>query len=111
MGRTFCFYFDFFLPFPDKSSFSQSTCYVRLSLIDNTTTPSKIRKYFKDEFNTTPKLWINEKRLEKATLLLKTTDETISQIATSCGYSSVSWFILEFKKRYNLTPKDYRYKI
>lgn len=74
-------------------------------------TPSKIRKYFKDEFNTTPKLWINEKRLEKATLLLKTTDETISQIATSCGYSSVSWFILEFKKRYNLTPKDYRYKI
>ncbi|WP_323660207.1 helix-turn-helix transcriptional regulator [Aliarcobacter butzleri] len=73
--------------------------------------PSKIRKYFKDEFNTTPKLWINEKRLEKATLLLKTTDETISQIATSCGYSSVSWFILEFKKRYNLTPKDYRYKI
>lgn len=74
-------------------------------------TPLKIRKYFKDEFNTTPKLWINEKRLEKATLLLKTTDETISQIATSCGYSSVSWFILEFKKRYNLTPKDYRYKI
>ncbi|MCR8710105.1 helix-turn-helix transcriptional regulator [Aliarcobacter butzleri] len=74
-------------------------------------TPSKIRKYFKDEFNITPKLWINEKRLEKATLLLKTTDETISQIATSCGYSSVSWFILEFKKRYNLTPKDYRYKI
>lgn len=73
--------------------------------------PSKIRKYFKDEFNTTPKLWINEKRLEKATLLLKTTDETISQIATTCGYSSVSWFILEFKKRYNLTPKDYRYKI
>lgn len=73
--------------------------------------PSKIRKYFKDEFNTTPKLWINQKRLEKATLLLKTTDETISQIATSCGYSSVSWFILEFKKRYNLTPKDYRYKI
>ncbi|MFW2565253.1 helix-turn-helix transcriptional regulator [Aliarcobacter butzleri] len=73
--------------------------------------PSKIRKYFKDEFNTAPKLWINEKRLEKATLLLKTTDETISQIATSCGYSSVSWFILEFKKRYNLTPKDYRYKI
>ncbi|BAK74713.1 helix-turn-helix transcriptional regulator [Arcobacter sp. L] len=73
--------------------------------------PAKIRKYFKDEFNTTPKLWINEKRLEKATLLLKTTDETISQIATSCGYSSVSWFILEFKKRYNLTPRDYRYKI
>ncbi len=73
--------------------------------------PAKIRKYFKDEFNTTPKLWINEKRLEKATLLLKTTDETISQIATTCGYSSVSWFILEFKKRYNLTPRDYRYKI
>ncbi|MFX4155778.1 helix-turn-helix domain-containing protein, partial [Aliarcobacter butzleri] len=54
-------------------------------------TPSTIRKYFKDEFNTTPKLWINEKRLEKATLLLKTTDETISQNATTCGYSRESW--------------------
>lgn len=73
--------------------------------------PAKIRKYFKDEFNTTPKLWINEKRLEKATLLLKTTDNTISQISTFCGYSSTSWFISEFKKRYKLTPKDYRYKI
>ena len=73
--------------------------------------PAKIRKYFKDEFNTTPKLWMNGKRLEKATLLLKTTDNTISQISTSCGYSSTSWFISEFKKRYELTPKDYRYKI
>ncbi|MFV7790650.1 helix-turn-helix transcriptional regulator [Aliarcobacter lanthieri] len=74
-------------------------------------TPSKIRKYFKNELNTTPKLWINEKRLEKASILLKNTDNTISQIATSCCYSSVSWFILEFKKRYNLTPKEYRYKM
>lgn len=73
--------------------------------------PTKIRKYFKDEFNTTPKLWINEKRLETATLLLKTTDKSISQIASSCGYSNTSWFISEFKKRYDLTPKEYRYKI
>jgi AraC family transcriptional regulator, exoenzyme S synthesis regulatory protein ExsA len=73
--------------------------------------PAKIRKYFKEEFTTTPKLWINEKKLEKATLLLKATDKTISQIASSCGYSNTSWFISEFKKRYNFTPKDYRYKI
>jgi AraC family transcriptional regulator, exoenzyme S synthesis regulatory protein ExsA len=73
--------------------------------------PTKIRKYFKDEFNTTPKLWINEKRLETASLLLKTTDKSISQIASSCGYSNTSWFISEFKKRYELTPKEYRYKI
>ncbi|WP_167542999.1 helix-turn-helix transcriptional regulator [Aliarcobacter thereius] len=74
-------------------------------------TSAKIRKYFKDELNTTPKLWINQKRLEKASFLLKNTDDSITKIATSCGYSSVSWFILEFKRIYKFTPKEYRYKM
>ena len=45
----------------------------------------------------TPKLWINEKRLEKKALLLKQQMKQ-SQLQLHLGYSSVSWFILEFKK-------------
>jgi len=46
----------------------------------------------------------------KASLLLKNTDKTITQISSECGYSTSSWFISEFKKKFSLTPKDFRYK-
>jgi len=74
-------------------------------------TPNKIRRYFKKEHSLTPKVWIDTKRLEKATLLLKNTNKTITDISTECGYSTVSWFISQFKKQYNQTPKEFRHKI
>jgi AraC-like DNA-binding protein len=72
---------------------------------------SKIRAYIKKEFNQTPKIWLDTKRLEKAILLLKNTNDSITDISTSCGYSTVSWFISQFKKYHNQTPKEFRYKI
>ena len=72
---------------------------------------NKIRAYIKKEFNQTPKIWLDTKRLEKAVLLLKNTNDSITDISTSCGYSTVSWFISQFKKYHNQTPKEFRYKI
>ncbi|XPV70451.1 MAG: helix-turn-helix transcriptional regulator [Halarcobacter sp.] len=72
---------------------------------------NKIRRYIKKEFNQTPKIWLDTKRLEKAVLLLTTTNKSISDISTTCGYSTVSWFISQFKKYYNQTPKEFRHKI
>ena len=74
-------------------------------------TPSKIRNYFKKEYSTTPKIWLDKKRLEKAVVLLNNTNKTITDISSECGYSTVSWFISQFKKQYNQTPKEFRYKI
>ncbi|QKF67423.1 transcriptional regulator, AraC family [Arcobacter venerupis] len=71
---------------------------------------SKIRAYIKKEFNQTPKIWLDTKRLEKAILLLKNTNDSITDISTSCGYATVSWFISQFKKYHNQTPKEFRYK-
>lgn len=71
---------------------------------------NKIRRYIKKEFNQTPKIWIDTQRLEKAIFLLKNTDQSISDISTSCGYATVSWFISQFKKYHNQTPKEFRYK-
>jgi AraC-like DNA-binding protein len=73
-------------------------------------TPSKIRRYFQKEHCLTPKVWIDTKRLEKATLMLKNTNKTVTDISTECGYSTVSWFISQFKKQYNQTPKEFRHK-
>ena len=72
---------------------------------------NKIRRYIKKEFNQTPKIWLDTKRLEKAVLLLNNTNKSISDISTTCGYSTVSWFISQFKKYHNQTPKEFRYKI
>lgn len=72
---------------------------------------NQLRRYIKKEYNTTPKIWIDTKRLEKATLMLKNTSKTITDISTECGYSTLSWFISQFKKQYNQTPKEFRHKI
>lgn len=74
-------------------------------------TQNQLRRYIKKEYNLTPKIWIDIKRLEKATLMLKNTEKSITDISTECGYSTVSWFISQFKKQYNQTPKEFRYKI
>jgi AraC family transcriptional regulator, exoenzyme S synthesis regulatory protein ExsA len=67
-----------------------------------------LRKEMLRLYNLNPKEWLDKKRLSKASSLLKNTKESVSQIATSCGYSSVSWFILQFKKYYEATPLEYR---
>ena len=71
-------------------------------------TPSRLRNYIKKHTNSTPKLWIDTKRLQKAILLLKNTDKNISEIASECGYATPSWFIAQFKKEYGKTPKEFK---
>ncbi|VAY86242.1 Transcriptional regulator, AraC family [hydrothermal vent metagenome] len=74
-------------------------------------TQNQLRRYIKKKYNITPKVWIDAKRLEKTTLMLKNTNKTITDISSECGYSTVSWFISQFKKQYNQTPKEFRHKI
>ena len=71
---------------------------------------NQLRRYIKSRHNTTPKIWLDTKRVHKASFLLINTQNTISEIASSCGYATVSWFISQFKKYTSTTPKDFRYK-
>jgi AraC-like DNA-binding protein len=73
-------------------------------------TYNQLRRYVKQEYDLTPKVWLDTKRLEKAMLMLKNSEKTITEISTECGYSTVSWFISQFKKKYHRTPKEFRYK-
>ena len=68
----------------------------------------ELRHSIKDASGLQPKAWLDLKRLEKAALLLKSSDESISAISTSCGYSTLSWFGVQFKKAYGISPKLYR---
>jgi len=68
----------------------------------------ELRRELDKTYGISPKAWLDSKRLEQASLLLKTTDETLTSIATTCGYSTLSWFGVQFKKVYGVTPKRYR---
>jgi AraC family transcriptional regulator, exoenzyme S synthesis regulatory protein ExsA len=67
-----------------------------------------LRKEMIRLYNQNPKEWLDERRLCLATTLLKNTQKSVSQIATTCGYSSVSWFIIQFQKYYKTTPLLFR---
>jgi len=71
----------------------------------------ELRAALRNSLNLLPKEWLNKKRLEQAVILLRTTDKTISDIATTCGYATVSWFGVQFKKEYRCTPKEYRIQL
>ena len=52
--------------------------------------------------------YVREKRLKSASLLLRTTEMNVTDIAFSCGYGSISQFIRDFKTLYSASPGDYR---
>ena len=69
---------------------------------------NELRKAIDKYASLSPKAWLDAKRLKEASFLLRTTDEPIASIATTCGYSTLSWFGVQFKKAYGVSPKVYR---
>lgn len=67
-----------------------------------------LRKEMKKIYNQTPKQWLDTQRFKKAKNLLKNEDLSLTDIATSCGYSTLSWFITQFKNKFGTTPTKYR---
>ncbi len=67
-----------------------------------------ISKLFKDEFGMKFSEYIITKRLEKSCEYLADTTLKIYEIAEKIGYVDVSNYIKLFKKRYGISPGDYR---
>lgn len=65
-------------------------------------------RFFKKYMGMTCVDYINEYRLNIATNLLETTDMSIMEIAVKVGVNNISYFNKIFKKKFNLTPKEYR---
>lgn len=71
------------------------------------TKPYLIR-LFKREFGTSPVQYINKKKVERAQLLLYTTDMPVKEVAYQLGFSDHSYFIRMFRKQTDITPQEYR---
>ncbi len=55
-----------------------------------------------------PMEYINEYRLLQAAGLLRDTNLSISEVGSSCGFGSSSYFGKLFRKKYGVTPLEYR---
>ena len=69
---------------------------------------SRFSHIFSEYMNTTPIRYQNEIRLRNASEMLTSTHLSVSDIAISCGFSDPLYFSRVFRKKYNITPTDYR---
>lgn len=67
-----------------------------------------VSRLFKDEFGSNFSEYITSRRLEKSKEFLKDKSIKIYEIAKMTGYADVSNFIKVFKKKYGISPGDYR---
>ena len=65
-------------------------------------------RLFKQEFGLSPIQYINKKKVERAQLLLFTTDSSVKEVAYKLGFSDHSYFIRLFRKITGITPQEYR---
>ena len=71
--------------------------------------PYHLQRIYKKVTGNTPLDYIQHQRMEKAKLLLKTTDQKVEQIGQVVGFSNTPYFITLFKKFTGITPRKYRY--
>lgn len=69
---------------------------------------SYLTKLFKKETEMTINYYINLKRIEKASILLKTTNKQLRDITIECGFNNISHFHRVFKKFKGITPNQIR---
>lgn len=69
---------------------------------------SYLSSLFRKETGKTVTEYVNEKRMEAAAQLLRTTRLQIQTVAQHCGMSDVNYFSKLFKKHHEMTPKQYR---
>ena len=66
--------------------------------------------YFKEHFYISFIQYVSHLRMMRAKDLLLTTEQPVTEIAFSCGYPSVNYFIRSFKEEHGVTPLQYRKK-
>ncbi|AXT60554.1 AraC family transcriptional regulator [Aquimarina sp. AD10] len=65
-------------------------------------------RIFKDKFGMRPNIYMQSKRVERAQLLLLTTNYSLQQIAEKVGLENLSYFSRVFKKHAGKTPGNFR---
>lgn len=98
--------------FRNMASFIYTSFTKRLSLDEIATSGnvsiSKCCKLFKEFAQTSPINFLNDYRLNYSLDLLKKTDNSIANIAQTCGFEQQSYYNRLFLRKYAITPSQYR---
>ncbi len=70
--------------------------------------PNHLSKKFRQLTGIGTHEYLIQVRLQHAALALASTEDSITRIALSCGFSDSNYFKDVFKKHFGLTPRDYR---
>lgn len=63
---------------------------------------------FKQSTGTTPYAWLQQRRIERARVLLATTDLSLKEIAIDCGFADQSHLTRNFTRRVGVSPARWR---
>lgn len=71
-------------------------------------TPDHVNRTTQRFYDRSATGFVTDLRLEHAEMLLRTTDDTITDVAFSSGFANLGYFHLRFRQRYGITPRGYR---
>ena len=69
--------------------------------------PIHFHNLFKSATGKTLRDFVEEKRIRAAANLIVSTSKNLTEIAYECGFSSQAYFSFVFKRRMNMTPRQY----
>lgn len=69
---------------------------------------SSLWRFFKKEFGLSPMEYLTDLRMKKALDLLRNTGLSVRTVARNCGIPDASSFCSLFKKKYGMTPGEFR---
>ncbi|MFL9875432.1 GlxA family transcriptional regulator [Paraburkholderia megapolitana] len=70
--------------------------------------PRQLERLFKAETGKSPQVFAKQVRLRTAAWLLTSSDRTVADIASSCGFSDASHLGREFRKQFGVPPVMFR---
>lgn len=65
-------------------------------------------RFFKQHMNMTSIEYLNQYRMEMASRQLAQTDLPVTSVALESGFNNISYFNRVFKKKFGVTPREYR---
>lgn len=96
----------------DAAAFIQTHYSERIRLADIAAaahlSPNYLHAMFHRAVGETPAGMLTRLRMEHAAELLNASDHSIGRVAELCGYESQTYFAYVFRRRYGLTPREYR---
>ncbi|MFD0277383.1 GlxA family transcriptional regulator [Kitasatospora sp. NPDC127111] len=68
----------------------------------------QLTRIFKAELGTTPSVYVESARVERARHQLESTDLTLDRIAATCGFGTTDTLVRAFRRQLDTTPTEYR---